>query len=145
MQETRYNCFESKIRSTTLLQERIGKQECRNIIATLLFCSTLLLYFGTRVHLFSSDEGSCYVFYTRKYNCEPLASYSVIIQNVIQSYLKTICGTSLSNLKCLKGIILLELYKYLTEQHKNIQCTDTSLVTTYYTRCIAFPILNLKY
>ena len=34
MQETRNNCFGSKKRSTTLLQGKTGKHECRNVTAT---------------------------------------------------------------------------------------------------------------
>ena len=34
MQETRNNCFGSKICSTTLRQAKTGKHECRNITAT---------------------------------------------------------------------------------------------------------------
>ena len=60
------------------------------------FC-TLLLYFGICVYLFLPDKGLCYVFFTRNNFCKFLASYGVIIQSVIQSYLKTsICGASLS-------------------------------------------------
>ena len=60
------------------------------------FC-TLLFYFGTRAYLFSPDEGSCYIFSTRNNCCEFLASYGVISQSVIQSFLKTpVCGASLS-------------------------------------------------
>ena len=59
--------------------------------------STLLIYFGTRVYLFLPDERPCYVFSTQNNCCELLASYGVIIQSAIQSYLKTpICGASLS-------------------------------------------------
>ena len=36
MQETRKNCFGSKIRSTTLRQANTGKRECQNVTATLL-------------------------------------------------------------------------------------------------------------
>ena len=56
MQETRNSCFGSKKHSTTLLQAKTGKHECRNVTAT---------YFGTHAYLFSPDEGSCYVFSTR--------------------------------------------------------------------------------
>ena len=56
----------------------------------------MYVYFGTRAYLFSPQEGSCYVFYTRNNCCKCLASYGVIIQRVIQSYLKTPCGASLS-------------------------------------------------
>ena len=58
MQETPNNCFESKIHSTTLCQEKAGKHECRNII----YIGTLLLYFGTHAYLFLSDKLSCYLF-----------------------------------------------------------------------------------
>ena len=34
MQETRYNCFGSKMRSMTLRQAKAGKHECRNIAVT---------------------------------------------------------------------------------------------------------------
>ena len=40
MQETRNNCFGSKKRSTTLLQAKIGKHECRNVTATCEFLAT---------------------------------------------------------------------------------------------------------
>ena len=163
MQETRNNCFRSKMRSMTLCQAKTGKHEYRNIITThktpkvkiepvfyfflcnipifyasrrkycfyknsqfLIFDTTvvasttrkqmqrikkkkknlywvafwqhtLLLYFGTRAYLFSSDEGSCYVFCTRNNCCVFLASYGVIILSVIQLYLKTpVFGDSLS-------------------------------------------------
>ena len=57
----------------------------------------IMHYFGTRAYLFSPEEGSCYVFSTRNNCCEFLASYGIIIQSVIQSYLKTpACGASLS-------------------------------------------------
>ena len=52
MQETRSNCFGSKKRSTTLLQAKTGKHECRNVTAIML-----LLHFGTRAYLFLPDEG----------------------------------------------------------------------------------------
>ena len=41
MQETRNNCFGSKIYSMTLRQAKIGKHECRNITSTCCcFCLT---------------------------------------------------------------------------------------------------------
>ena len=46
------------------------------------------VYFRIRAHLFSPDEGSCFVFSTQNNWCEFLASYGVIIQSDIQSYLK---------------------------------------------------------
>ena len=80
----------SEKRSTTLLQAKTGKYECRNV-------TMWLLHFTTRAYLFSPDEGSCCIFSTRNNCCEFLASYGVIIQSVIQSYLKTpVCGASLS-------------------------------------------------
>ena len=42
MQETRNNCFGSKKRSTTLLQAKTGKHECRNVTATYMHCMVLL-------------------------------------------------------------------------------------------------------
>ena len=87
MQETRNNCFGSKICSTTLRQTKTGKHECR----------TLLLYFGIRAYMFSPDEVSCYIFSTQNNCCEFLASYGIIIQSIIQSLLKTaVCVASLS-------------------------------------------------
>ena len=69
MQETRNNCFGSKIR----------RKYNSNV------------YFGSRAYLFSPDEG--YIFLTRNNCCESLASYDVIIQSVFQSYLKApVCG-----------------------------------------------------
>ena len=47
MQETRNNCFRLKKRSTTLLQAKTGKHECRNVTAT----------FGIRAYLFSLTKG----------------------------------------------------------------------------------------
>ena len=93
MPETRNNCFGSKKRSTTLLQAKTVKHECRNVTAT------LQLHFGTRAYLFSPHEGSCYIFSTRNNCCEFLASYGVFIQSVTQSFLKTpVCGASLTHL-----------------------------------------------
>ena len=58
---------------------------------------TLLIHFGTCSYLFSPDKRSCYIFSTRNNCCEFLASYSVIIQSVTQSFLKTpVCGASLT-------------------------------------------------
>ena len=59
MQETHNNCFGSKKYSTTLLQAKTGKHECR--IITAKYCK-LLLHFGTHAYLFSPDEGSSYFF-----------------------------------------------------------------------------------
>ena len=47
------------------------------------YVGTLLLHFGTRAYLFSSEEGSCYVFSTRN-NCKFFASDGVIFQSVIK-------------------------------------------------------------
>ena len=77
MQETRNNCFGSKIRRTILHQAKTGKYECR----------MLLLYFAICAYLFLSVERSCYVFSTRNNCYECLASYGVIIQSVIHSWL----------------------------------------------------------
>ena len=80
------------------LKPKIFKSICNKFISChcTWFC-TLLLHFGTRAYLFSLEEGLYYGFSTRHNCCEFLASYSVIIQRVIQSYLKTpVCGTSLS-------------------------------------------------
>ena len=88
-QETRNNCFGLKKRSTTLLQAKTGKHECRNITGT------LLLYFSTRAYLFSPEQGSCYTFLTRNNCCKFLTSY-VIIQRITQSFLKMpVCGVML--------------------------------------------------
>ena len=47
----------------------------------------------SHAHLFLSDKGSYCVFLTRNNCCEFLASYGVIIQSVIQSFLKVpVCG-----------------------------------------------------
>ena len=51
---------------------------------------TLLLYFGTRAYLFSSDEGSCYIFSARNNCCEFLASYGDTFQSAIKSSWKSI-------------------------------------------------------
>ena len=103
MQETRYNCFGSKKRSTTLLQAKTGR---------------LLLHFGTRVYLFSPEEGSCYVFLTRNNCCEFLTFFGVITQSVIQSFLKTpVCGASLSILTCLNWIKLCKIDTFLKIQN----------------------------
>ena len=115
MQETRNNCFGSKICSTTLRQAKTDKHECRNITAIWNITTTvfrhlclpvfawrrvvlrLLLHFGTRAFLFLPDEGSCYIFSTRNNCCQFLAPYCVNIQSVTQSFLKTpVCGASLT-------------------------------------------------
>ena len=46
MQETRNNCFQSKKRSTTLLQAKTGKHKCRNITATALVLTCFSLKKG---------------------------------------------------------------------------------------------------
>ena len=43
MQETGNNCFGSKIRSTALRQAKTGKHECRNVTATYMYISALVL------------------------------------------------------------------------------------------------------
>ena len=65
MQETRNNCFRSKICSKTLRQVNTGKHEFRNVIAT---------------------QNNC---------CEILASSGVILKSDHQSYFKTpVCSAS---------------------------------------------------
>ena len=44
MQETCKNCFGSKKRSTTLLQEKTGKHECRNLTATYISALVLICF-----------------------------------------------------------------------------------------------------
>ena len=97
MQETRNNCFGSKIISTTLLQAKTGKHECLNVTTMYIYnvqqiyynihCN-VLLHFGTRAYLFSPEEGSWYVFSTRINCCEFLASDGVIFQNVTKTFFK---------------------------------------------------------
>ena len=74
MQETCNNCFKSKKRSMTLLQEKTDMHGCW----------TLLLHFGTCAYLFSPEGGSCYVFSTQNNCCKFLASDGVTFQNVIK-------------------------------------------------------------
>ena len=57
----------------------------------------MLKNFGIRAYLFLPDEGSCYIFSTQSTCYEFLASHSVIIQGVIQSFFETlVCNASLS-------------------------------------------------
>ena len=58
MQETRNNCFGSKIRSTTFRQAKTDKHEYQNITAT-YDTRALHKQYGIRAYLFPSDEGSC--------------------------------------------------------------------------------------
>ena len=51
-----------------------------------IWLCTLLLYFGTRAHLFSPDEGSWYIFLTLTNCCVSHASYGSIIQSVFLLY-----------------------------------------------------------
>ena len=48
------------------------------------FQQTLLLHFDICAYLFSSEEGSCYVFSTRNNCCKFLACDAVIFQSVIK-------------------------------------------------------------
>ena len=71
MQETRNNCFGSKKRSTTLLQAKTGKHECRNVTAR--FQSVIKPFIKTPVygaHLTRTDElkNRCGVAFTQ-YSC----------------------------------------------------------------------------
>ena len=81
MQETRNNCFGSKKRSTTLLQAKTVKHECRNATVVALYVavafrhSCLTVFAWRRVVL---------RFPTRKNCCEFLASDTVIFQSVIK-------------------------------------------------------------
>ena len=105
MQETCNNCLGLKKCSTTLLQAKTVKHECRNAIATTLL---LLLRFSTR--------NNC---------CEFLAFYGVTTQSVIQSFYKTpVCGASLSYV-IHAYYIMFQNYAHMThslctETHKNI-------------------------
>ena len=83
MQETCNNCFGLKKHSTTLLQAKKGKHECRNVTA--MCCCYLCL----------PEDGSCYVFSTRNNCCKFLAFYGVITQSVIQSLLQPVPLTHL--------------------------------------------------
>ena len=87
MQETRNNCFCSKIYSMTLHQAYVcqaSSVHCCFISALVLTC----FYAWQRVMLHIFDSNNCW---------EPLAPCGVIIQSVIQSYLKTpVWGASLS-------------------------------------------------
>ena len=95
MQETRNNCFESKICSMTLCQAKTSKHECQNVRA--IYVAVISHWFNTRAYLFSPDKGSGNLFSTQNNCCQFLASYGVVIQSVTQSFLKTpVCGASLT-------------------------------------------------
>ena len=66
----------------------------------------LLLLFGTRAHLLSPEEGSCYILSTRNNFCESLASYGVIFQSDLQPALIHANSTSL-HLICLNSMLFL--------------------------------------
>ena len=53
MQETRNSCFGSKERSTTLLQAKTGKHECRNVTIVARFLHLMVLFFKVLLNQFS--------------------------------------------------------------------------------------------
>ena len=133
MQETRSNCFGSKIFGTALSQVKTGRYKCRNITA-IYMSKYMLLYLGIRAYLFSPDEVSCHIFSTKKKHCcEFLASNGVFIQSVIHSFLKTPCA-SLSCV-CIDAKITVSLKKkkerVMTLQNiKNSNVRELKCLTT---------------
>ena len=71
-------------------QRRISKRDTKKEHHILAFRNNcfgkLLLQFGTRAYLYSPDEGSCYIFSSRKDFCVFLLSYGIIRQSDIQPH-----------------------------------------------------------
>ena len=104
---------------------------------------TLLLYFGIRAYLFSPDEGLCYIFSTRNNCCEILASYGVIIQSVIQPFLKTpVSGASLSH-SCLTVFAWRRVVPRFFDPKQLLR--DSCILWCYYPKCYSIILQNASF
>ena len=83
-----------------------------------MFKCTLLLLSGTRAHLLSFEEGSCYILSNRNNCCESLASYGVIFQSDSQPPLK---GNSWLNILKKYSMKILFLKLKLKNSKKSIK------------------------
>ena len=87
-------------------EDRLSKhREAREVTSAEKYQQLLL--FGTRAHLLSPEEGSCYILSIRSNCCESLASYGVIFESDFQPYFKTpVYGATFSTIVVVHTVII---------------------------------------